>query len=75
MERQLNRLAEIQEEGESIIESYRKLHKGLDHEEIQALASLKIIPLTPLLNQVLEKVRHRLNHRNVILGMHAEKDL
>ncbi len=75
MERQLNRLAEIQEEGENIIESYRKLYKGLDHEEIQALSSLKIIPLTPLLNQVLRKIRNRSNHRNVIFGMQAEKDL
>ena len=75
MQRQLNRLTEVQEESESIIRSYRKVYKGLDHEEVQRPTSSKPVPLSPLFNQVLEKVRHSSGHREVFLRKQDEKGL
>jgi signal transduction histidine kinase len=62
LERQLNRLLEIQQETDEIIRSYQKLEE-------------EPIPLFPFTEQTLEKVKQAASHREIHFHLEGQKDL
>jgi len=77
LEKNLNRLFDIQQETDQIIRTYQELEKGPQVEELvtHRPVSLETIQLYPFTERLLEKVKSRARHRNLQIELDGAKDL
>ena len=76
LERNLNRILGIQEETDNIIRSYRELEKGFSPDDLDRKGPVRAesIPLLPFSEQMLEKVKERVAHRDIRFQMEIAED-
>jgi signal transduction histidine kinase len=77
LEKNLNRLSEIQQETDQIIRSHQELEMKPRLEEFDQAPSFtpKTIPLYSFTERVLKDVRKKASHRDIQLQIEGEKDL
>jgi signal transduction histidine kinase len=77
LEKNLNRLSDIQHETDQIIRSHQEVEKGPSPEElgVRRSVSSEAIDLHPFVGSLLENVKHQIGHRNVEINLDGGKDL
>lgn len=77
LEKNLNRLSEIQQETDQIIRSYENMEKKQRFESIDQSYSVSFenIQLYPFAERILEKVKMQASHRDIRMDLEGEKDL
>jgi signal transduction histidine kinase len=77
LEKNLNRLFDIQQETDQIIRTYQELERRPQVEElvIHRPVLLETVQLYPFTERLLEKVKSRAHHRNLQIELDGEKDI
>ena len=77
LERNLNRISDIQHESDMIIRSYQKLERTSSSETIDSkdALSLETISLYPFTEQILNKVKQNAAHRDFRIQLEGTQDL
>ncbi|MGZ3513495.1 MAG: sensor histidine kinase, partial [Thermodesulfobacteriota bacterium] len=77
LERNLNRISDIQRESDMIIRSYQKLERTSSSETIDSkdALSLETISLYPFTEQILNKVKQNAAHRDFRIQLEGTQDL
>jgi signal transduction histidine kinase len=76
LEKQLNRLLEIEQESNKIIRSYQELEPSYPHDELdsQSFTSFQPVPLYSFAEETLEKVKQAASHRDIQFSLEGVKD-
>jgi signal transduction histidine kinase len=76
LERNLNRILDIQEETDDIIRSYQELEGGSspDDSDPRRSSRAESVPLVPFAGKILETVRERAAHRNIRFQLEVARD-
>jgi signal transduction histidine kinase len=77
LEKNLNRLSDIQQETDQIIRCYQELEKKSPLEELDISPSAIIEPISlyPFTERILEEIKKEAGHRNIRFYIEGEKDL
>jgi len=77
LEKNLNRLSDIQQETDQIIRAYQEIEKGPrpENPDIQSPISPETIDLYPFIECLLKDVQNRARHRDIQIELDGAKDL
>jgi len=77
LEKNLNRLLDIQQETDQIIRTYQEIERGPRFEDLELHRSIspETIELYPFMERLLEEVKRRTHHRVLQIELDGEKDL